>query len=147
MNLESFLHSRGFRIGSQIVFGCIVVGIVFSVGVFVGQEKASFFFGRGLSYNATAGGSGLLPLDRNFVAPHGSVGKITQIEGNNITLQSSDGTEKNIVTGSYTTVRTAGQTANLSQLKVNDSIVVVGSPDSAGATQAKFIRILTNATN
>ena len=112
--------------------GMLVLGTAFGAGFFTGHWSAR---------------NQLAPLVQRFVFPtgHGAVGKITQIEGTTITLQTRDGATQTILTDSQTRVERGGpKTAklNLRDLKVGDQIIVTGAPNAQGQIKAKLIRVL-----
>ena len=71
-------------------------------------------------------------------------GTITAIEGQTITLRSSRGTMATVKTSDSTTFRHGGQAVKLSELKIGNSIFVVGD-EKDGVWIAKAIRLQPDA--
>ena len=112
--------------------GVCVLGTVFGAGFFAGRWSAR---------------NQLPPTVQRFIFPagHGAFGKITQIEGATITLQTRDGATQTILTDSQTRVERGGPKTtklNLRDLKVGDQIIVTGAPNAQGQIKAKLIRVL-----
>jgi hypothetical protein len=120
--------------------------IIFQAGMFVGFRRASFSYGLGDNYYRTFGGPrggmmrGFLPDD--FPESHGVAGKIIKISLPNIFIAGNDGVEKNILISSSTLIREFRQMASPADLKVDDFVVVIGSPNAQSQIDAKFIRVM-----
>ena len=147
MELEQAVKSKNFKKAAAIVTAALVLIIVFAAGVFVGLEKAKFSYHWGENYfrNFAGGpmhGPGQFFPDRNYFNPHGSDGQIIKIETNILIIKDETGTEKNILVGADTVIRKDRTDLKLTELKVNDNIVVIGSPDDKGQIQAKLIRVV-----
>jgi hypothetical protein len=67
--------------------------------------------------------------------------EVIKIEGNNITVKNSNGTEYPVIISNTTSFSKAGEIAKLADLKVGDKIVIFGSSDSAGQIVASSIKI------
>jgi len=139
----------GFGLGAALI-----LVLTFACGVFVGLEKAEFSYQWGENYyrNFVGGmppavpGVPLtirLPSDRDYMNAHGITGELIKIDGNTLIIKDDDGTEKNIIVNDQTLYAKNRQTIKLSDLKINDSLVVIGSPDNQGQMQAKFIRAIS----
>jgi hypothetical protein len=74
--------------------------------------------------------------------PNGVFGSILKITNPDIVIKGPDEMEKIITTGKDTSIKNKMDTIKLSDLKVNDKIVVIGSPNDAGKIDAKLIRVL-----
>ncbi len=70
------------------------------------------------------------------------LGKIISINLPDIMLENNDKTEKNILTDDDTSVRRFRERISVSDLKVGDLVVVIGSPDDKGQIQARLIRLI-----
>jgi hypothetical protein len=70
----------------------------------------------------------------------GTTGSVTNISGNTITLKANN-KEYPVVISDTTSFRKAGDIAKLSDVKVNDSITVVGYSNSGGQIVASLVII------
>ena len=150
MNTEEFLKSKNFKTGMMILVSVIILVVVFCVGVFAGLEKARFSYRFSENYyrNFTGrpGPGPLMPMgmDAEYMNPHGTDGSIIKIDGDTILIKEDEGSEKTIVVRTDTSIKNGQSDVKLSELKSNDNIVVLGSPDSSGQMQAKLIRVVPN---
>jgi hypothetical protein len=71
----------------------------------------------------------------------GLSGQITAINGDNLTIKSQDGDEVTAVILDTTSIYNQGKVAKQADLKVNNSVIVVGRPNSSGIVQAQAIEI------
>ena len=78
----------------------------------------------------------------DFRGGHGTIGKIIKIELPTLVIEDKDNVEKIITISDNTLVRRFREELNPEDLKVNDSIVVIGSPSDTSEIQAGLIRIL-----
>lgn len=115
-------------------------------GTMVGFRKADFSYRWGDNYHQNFAGprggfmSGFGQGD--FVDSHGAFGQIIKIDGSTIIMNGADNVEKVIVTNSDTVIRSLRDNIKLTDLKVNDNIVVIGQPDNNGQIEAKLIRLM-----
>jgi hypothetical protein len=125
--------------------GVIIVALlIFSAGVTVGFRKASFGRAWGEHYNENFG------MGRSVISPnsmmgyfpnaHGATGKIVKIELPNIIVK--DNTEKTILISNDTTIAKGRDGIGAADLKVDDFIIAIGTPDDKGVIEAKFIRVI-----
>jgi|SRR5579872_655970 len=142
MKFEEFIKSKSFKVTTLVVGGLILAVLVFSAGVFVGLEKARFSYGFGQSYMRNFGGRSKFVSDRDFINGHGSIGQIAKIDGTTITIKDRDGVEKDVLASDKTTIRSMRKDIKLSDLQVNDFIVVLGTPNAQSQIQAALIRVL-----
>ncbi len=132
--LESEKKSSPWRRYVFLAFvGVLALGTVFGAG---------FFAGRWSVRVQSA------PLTQRFILPtgHGAIGKITQIEGVTLTIQTRTGATQTILTDHQTRFDRGGtQITKLSlrDLKVGDQIIVTGTPNAQGQIKAKSIRVLS----
>jgi hypothetical protein len=125
--------------------GVVVILFIFLAGVDVGQEKASFGSAWGEHYYENFGMMNRgIPggMMGNLPNAHGAIGKIIKIELPTIIVQDIDNTEKVILTTDDTKIVNVGNNNSVADLKVDQSIVVIGSPNAQGQIEAKFIRIM-----
>ncbi|MCX6752513.1 MAG: hypothetical protein NTZ87_03395 [Candidatus Nomurabacteria bacterium] len=124
----------------------IVALLIFSAGITVGFRKASFGRAWGENYERNFG---MMPNRQmlgfgidNFPNAHGAVGKIIKITLPTLIVQDRDNTEKVVLIGSDTQIQKMRENITTNDLKVDDSIVVIGTPDAQGQIEAKFIRVM-----
>ncbi len=79
---------------------------------------------------------------QNFPNAHGTVGKIIKIELPTIIVQDKDETEKVVLIKDDTSIRSGKTDITKNDLKVDDFIVVIGSPNTQGQIEAKLVRIM-----
>ncbi|MFA5021819.1 MAG: hypothetical protein WC508_01955 [Patescibacteria group bacterium] len=145
METNNFLQSKHFKWMLGTISAIIILLIVFRLGVLVGMYKANFSYRWGENYHRMFGGpkEGFLKdlPGRDFVDGHGTAGSVIKIEGNSIIVKGQDNIEKNILITDQTTIR-RGQTAiKITDIAVDNQIVIIGSPKDDGTIEAKFIRV------
>lgn len=135
----------------------IVIVLVFGLGVLVGERKAKFSYRWAENYHRMFAGPkvGFLgnwrmpplpPLDE-FIEGHGTVGEIIKIEGNNLVVKGRGNIEKVIVVTEKTVIKLGRGDIKVSDLKVGDIIVIIGSPNDKGQIEAKLIRVFPPKTS
>ena len=135
--LESEKKTSSWRGYAFFAFvSVLVLGTIFGAGFFTGRWSV-----RGQ----------LAPSTQRFILStgHGAVGKITQIEGTTLTLQTRNGVTQTILTDGQTRFDRGGikiTKLNLRDLKVGDQIIVIGTPNAQGQIKAKLIRVLPMPT-
>jgi hypothetical protein len=144
-----FDSKKVFMVAS--VFGALVIStLIFQAGVFVGFHKASFGRDWGENYGRNFGMMrgdmgpirGGIINPENFPNGNGAVGKIIKIELPTIIVQDKDGTEKIVLIKDDTSIRSMREDITKDKLKIDDAIVVVGSPNNKGQIEAKLIRLM-----
>ncbi len=138
------IHTLILVIVGMLCFTVIV--LAFSVGVFVGQERAGFSFRWAENYHRNFGGPakgifGNFP-SRDFINGHGIFGQVMKIDGNNLIIKGQDNMETTVIVSDKTTIVNNSGAIKLSNLKASNSVVVIGSPNEQGQIEAKFIRVL-----
>jgi hypothetical protein len=78
----------------------------------------------------------------NFPNAHGAIGKIIKKELPTIIVQDKDNTEKVVLIKADTQIQKIKEKATQADLKIDDFIVVIGTPNEQGQIEAKFIRIM-----
>ncbi len=132
INFKEFLQSKAFK---RITCGTVILLLallIFQAGEFIGYKKAGFSYNFGERYY-------------RFSETHGAIGKIIKIDLPNITLDGRDNIEKNIIITASTTIRIQREDLKSIDLKVGDSIMVIGLPNDKAEIEAKLIRVLPNA--
>jgi len=138
-----------------ILFGVgfvVVLGLVFCGGVSVGFRKASFGrnwgdnyyknFGIGGRDNGPMGEIGKNGPMNFFPNAHGVNGKIIKIELPTIIVADKDNIEKIVLIKEDTKIQIMRDLIKNTDLKIDDIVVIVGSPNNLGQIEAKFIRIM-----
>lgn len=145
MNLPDFFQSKTFK---AVLFGLgafIILLLVFQLGVYVGFRKARFSFNWGDNYHRAFGGprGGFLRdfEGKDFISGHGTTGSIAKIDGNNLIINGQDGAEKIIAVTENTSLKKGMADIKLSDLKVDDRVVIIGSPKDDGSIEARIVRI------
>ncbi|MEI8174360.1 MAG: hypothetical protein WCG28_00225 [bacterium] len=143
-NIKKIFEGKGsFRIlcGIGII---IIVLLIFYAGIRVGFHKASFGHAWGENYERNFGMMQSRPMfgQDNFPNAHGAIGKVIKITLPTIIVQDRDNTEKVILTKNDTQIQKLKENITLNDLKIDDFIIVVGTPNQQGQIEAKFIRIM-----
>jgi hypothetical protein len=125
------LRSKWFHYGLIILASFFILALVFGAGFAVGKWTAPPF-------------NAFRPVQRtnNFRSGHGAVGVIQSIQGQTITVQSRDGDLETVLVGNDTRFDENFEDISFGDLKVNDHIIVIGSPNSDGAINARLIGLV-----
>jgi hypothetical protein len=145
MDLNKFFQSRIFSSTLVVVSAVIVLLLVFALGAFVGFQKARFSFGWGENYHRVFGGprGGFLPnfVGDDFINGHGTFGTIIKLEPGLLVVKGQDGVEKAFSIGDDTTIEKGRTVLTSNDLKVDEQVVVIGSPKTDGSIEAKLVRV------
>ncbi len=146
MNFNKFFKSKTFKIILGTIGIVILILLIFQAGMFVGFKKAGFSYKWGENYHRNfagpRGGFFQEMRGRDFIDAHGVFGQIIKIDGSTLVIKGRNNVEKIIVLKDDTVIRRLQDTLKPSDLKVDDLIVVIGSPNDAGQIEAKLIRVL-----
>ncbi len=143
--IKQALQSKRFKniIG---ILGIAVLALgVFAIGMEVGYMKAGFSYKFGESYYRSFGEEGAHPMGLvpgDVSDAHGVNGTIVSVSLPTLVIADQDQTEKVVKIGDDTIIRELRGTIAPSDLKVGDSIVILGNPDSDSDIDAKFIRVI-----
>ncbi len=141
-----FVQSKKFMAMIAGLVGLAVLIGTFSLGVFVGYHKARFSYAWGENYHNNFGGprGGLFQdfSGKEFMDAHGTFGQVVKIDGSTLVVKGSDNVEKIVVVNDDTSIMRLKNAIKISDLKINDNIVVIGEPNEQGQIEAKFIRFL-----
>ncbi|MFA6348419.1 MAG: hypothetical protein WCX30_03250 [Candidatus Paceibacterota bacterium] len=141
MDFKDFFESKIFIV-FFIIGETILLLLTFGIGMMVGSKKADFSCNMDKNYERNFGGSGF-PEDLNGAPQGGRIfGQIIKIENDAIVIKDSDSIEKIISTKGDVSIKKFRDTIKLSDLKVDDRIVVIGSPNDSGEIEAKLIRVM-----
>lgn len=148
MDLKPIVQSKTFQRILVILASLIVLLLVFMGGEAVGFRKASYSYQWGERYfqsfvGPRPGFPGDLGRD-GFLGDHGTAGTVLSVNAASSTLAVNDvgGTEREVLVSSSTFLRMGRDTISLSDLKTNERVVIVGTPDSVGRIEAQLIRVL-----
>ena len=136
----------------KIIIGLVIIVIImliFEIGVRVGEKKAGFSYRWAEEYHRNfAGPQGGFFGDwrsfpgGDFINAHGVFGQIIKIDGLTIVMKGNDDAEKIVIVKEDTIIERLRETVKISDLKVDDFVVVIGEPNDSGQIEAKFIRLL-----
>ena len=151
------------RIGLIILGAMILLGGIFTAGMFVGFRKARYSYDWGENYQHLFGGPKRGPMmDRRadfnqpgrgpmmefkgegFINSGSAVGKVIKSDSNTLYIMGDDNVEKNVLVNTTTLIRHFRDAIKLEDIKANDDVVIFGSPSSSGQLEAKLIRVLNN---
>ncbi len=127
-----------------LTIGAIIILLLdFQLGAYVGFKKANYSFKWGDNYHKTFGGPNT-GFFREFsggdlISGYGTPGAIIKIDGNKLVVKSPEG-EKIVIIDDKTTIRKGSEAIKVSDLKVGDQVVVIGSPIEDGSIHADIIR-------
>ncbi len=146
MDINNFFQSKTFKWIIIGVLSLIILLFVFKIGMFVGSRKADFSFKWGENYHRNFAGprEGFFSdfIGRDFMDAQGIFRQIIKIDGSELVIKDKDNVEKVVLIKDDTVIKELRNDLKLSDLKVNDNIVVIGDPNDAGQIEAKLIRIM-----
>ena len=141
-----FESKVSFRI--LLVIGVTIIALlIFSLGVVVGFHKASYGHAWEENYERNFGFRSNSPVSDNFPNASGAIGKIIKITLPTIIVEDRNNTEKVILINDDTQIQEMREMITINNLKLNDFVVVIGSPDAQGQIEAKLIRIMPAPIN
>ncbi len=145
MDIRSLITSKPYTILLSSVGVLLLLLLVFKAGEIVGYRKATFSYRWAENYHRNFGGprGGLLhpEEERGFINSHGITGSIIKIDGPTIIIKGQGDREQTVHTTSTITIRRGRDPLTLTDLHVDDHIVIVGDPNTDGQIEAKFIRV------
>ena len=77
----------------------------------------------------------------NLPREHGAIGRIQRIDTQTLTLELPNGTIENVLVNQDTRIERSRKRIPLPDLKVNDRVLVIGSPDRQGRIDANWIHV------
>lgn len=149
--IKKFLSSKIFKIIVYVLGFFVIVSLIFQMGMIVGFKKANFGRDWGRNYEMNFGRPEMGPRMMggrfddfgNLPISHGAVGKIIKIDlPSIIVLDNKDNTEKSILIGDETQIRKVRESINKEDIKLDESVIIIGVPNSLGQIEAKLIRIM-----
>ncbi|MFA6252314.1 MAG: hypothetical protein WCX74_02860 [Candidatus Paceibacterota bacterium] len=128
-----------------IIGEIILLLVTFEIGAIVGFKGADFSCNMDKNYGRNFGGMDFnFPDKGRFEGAHGILGQIMKIDGETIIMKDVDSTEKVILVKGDVAIKKFKDDIKLSDLKVDDKIVVIGNPNEKGEIEAKLIRWMPN---
>ena len=151
-NYKYFFRSKLFRRILWTIAIIVVALTIFQAGIFMGYRKASFSYRLGDNYERMFGipphpgmmspGDFLGFPHGEFTSEYGTSGTIIKINLPTIIVEGNDRIEKVVTLNGKTIIRQFRNDIGAQDLKVGESVVVIGSPNSMAQIEAKLIRIL-----
>ena len=146
MDIKQLFQSKVLKFVLWGIGIIIVLLVTFKAGEFIGFNRAEFSYRWGENYyRSVAGPKQGIPekiRGQDFLMGHGILGSIIKISSSTLTIKDQDGTEKEILISDKTAVRSFRNEISASDLKIDDQVTIIGSPNNAGQIEAKLIRIL-----
>ncbi len=149
--IKKFLSSKVFKVIVYVLGFLVLASLIFQAGMFAGFKKATFGRDWGVNYEMNFGRPRMGPMmmdgrfnpSGNLPNAHGAIGKIIKIElPSVVVLDDKDNTEKIVLIGDDTGIRSVRENINKEDLKVGDTVVIIGAPNSLGQIEAKLLRII-----
>lgn len=144
-------RSNKLKFSVYVLAVILVVLVIFQAGMFVGFKKAGFSFRMGEQYFRQMNGR---PDDRfmgmnrgDFGNSHGAVGKIISIKLPSIVVADKDGVEKTITISTSTDIKKFRDSIKAEDLKINDFVTIIGSPNDKAEVEARLIRIMPDPSS
>lgn len=147
--IEKMFESKMF-VGVLYGIGVMIaIMLIFYCGLSVGLRRASFGKAWGENYERNFGmmqgaRDGFNFGKDNFPNAHGAVGKIIKIELPTLIVQDKDNTEKVVLINNDTKIQKMMSGLEKTDLKIDDFVVIIGSPNESGQVEAKLIRVMPN---
>lgn len=169
MDIKNLFQQKSFRIILVCIGISLLVLVIFRAGMFFGFQKAEFSSRWAENYHRNFDGprqGGIIENieqrlgggNRNFIGAHGTSGTILKIDTptavsgqasstdqetqkTTLIIKDQNNTENIVVISDDTVIRAGTETIKTMDLKIDDHIVIIGTPDEQGEIQAKFIRI------
>ena len=146
MDFKSFFKSKNFKTFLVGLGVLIVLLFVFRAGEAVGFRKANFSYRWGENYYRGFAGPqrGALGFfgGSDFSPSHGIFGSIIKTSTSTLFVESSDGTEKQVLLGTKTIIKRFRETISETDLKVGDKVIIIGSPNDSGEIEAQLVRVM-----
>ncbi|MDD4290436.1 MAG: hypothetical protein PHH83_04200 [Patescibacteria group bacterium] len=156
MDCNKIFESKTFKIITGILLILVIFLLGFQLGTMIGFRKANFSYKWGENYHRNFAGPrdgfmrdmGMMgPGNKEFIEPHGTIGEIIKIDNQNIIIKGRDNVEKIIKVKDETVIKKLNTDVKIGDLKINDLIVILGSPNDLGQIDAKLIRIMPKPEN
>lgn len=147
--MKKLMGSATLTRATYILVSLLIIIFTFWAGMEVGGRRGEFSRRWDDNYPSTFMGShspfsmmrGKNERDEVRIS-HGAFGQVVSINSTDLVIKSNNEPEKSIQISTSTEIRNFHDTAKISDIKVGDTIVVIGTPDSKGTIDASLIRIV-----
>lgn len=148
---ESIYHHSAGKMVLAIILFLVVTSLAFAAGRISSHNRisASRFGQYGMMGSSFAGSDRRVNMmgreqfgNIGSVRRGGLTGQITDINGNTLTVKDTDGTEYTVNVETTTSIIISGKIDKLSNLKLNNSVVIHGKAKSDGTIDANAITTL-----
>ena len=152
---KKIFQGTPIKIISGAILSLIILLLVFRLGMMVGYRKAGFSYGWSENYERNFGGrmggfgrpggpGDFLRAfdDRQFMGADGIVGRIIKINDHSIVVRGQANEETIVLLNDKTVIRRFRDNIKPADLKVDDTIVVIGEPNKVGQIEARLIRLM-----
>lgn len=147
--------NKNLKTATIVVGTLLLTLIIFAAGVGVGLKKARFSYRWGENYERNFMGprppfgdpgfmGGMMRgfEGRDFRNPHGLSGTIISVSNNILIIKDNDGKENTVGVTDKTIIKKAPfDNLKLSDLQIDDRVVVMGRPEDRGVVDAILIRV------
>ncbi len=151
MDIKQIIKSKPYLVAAFAVAIIAIIVLIFGAGMYVGFHKARFSYQWGENYHKNFGGprGGFLRDfgGKDLIDANGVAGQIIKIDKSTIVVRGRDNVEKLITIKDDAVIKRFNETVKLSELKINDFIVVIGEPNNSGQIEAKFVRVMPQASS
>jgi hypothetical protein len=150
--LPEFVRTPRFAKALSILAIIIIALLIFQAGVFVGYRKAAFSYRWGDNYYRTFGPAherGRISGNTrgDFPVSSGASGTIIQVDLPVFVMIDSDKIERVVRVSNDTIIRRLRESLKPEDLKDNQYVVVIGSPNADSEIDARFIRLLPGSAS
>jgi hypothetical protein len=156
MNIKNFFEEKKNRKILCAIGTVIAILVIFQAGIFVGYHKAAYSFGWGERYYKTFGERGerghrgmmdFSRAGRGLPNSHGTIGQIISIALPTVIIEDQDRIEKTVVLTDDTMLRSFRNEIHAADLKVGDSVVIIGNPNEQAEIEARLIRVIPQSVS
>ncbi|MFA5747205.1 MAG: hypothetical protein WC926_03985 [Candidatus Paceibacterota bacterium] len=135
-----------FKIFFLVIIGLMILLSVFKLGIVVGEKKADFTRQWSDNYHMNFAGpkEGFFKNlgDKDLIEASGTFGQIIKMDGSTIVVKGQNDVEKTVIAGEGIQIKRFNEDVGITDLKVDDRVVIIGEPNESGQIEAKFIRIM-----
>jgi len=148
MDIKEILKPTHFNKLLIILAIVVVLVFVFTLGVFVGHEKARFSGDWGENYYRNImgpggpGGFGMMNFGRPGSNSRSGLGQIIKIDTDGLIIKDQANVEKSVLVNDKTVIIRDNQNIKITDLKIDDKVIIIGRPNDRGQIEPKLIRIL-----
>ena len=136
-------HSQYFKSKTVVIIAAVLIEMILLIGAFnlgmkVAFHKARFTYTWMSNYQKNF----IPPTGPEFMNANGAIGQIIGIKDTGLTIKGYDNNEKKVLINQGTTIRKDFADLKISDLKINDTVIVMGAPNEQGQIEAKLVRVL-----